>query len=998
MRLHRPTCNLAFSLALLLVASSAFGADVNWPTITSQNRPWTYWWWMGSAVDEANLTRELEDFSEAGFGGVHIIPIYGAKGYESQFINYLTPTWMSRLGYTTSEASRLNLGVDMSTGTGWCFGGPTVSGDDSGAQVVHNTYEVAAGQKLTQTFDPQKTQALVAYGNSGEVVDLTSLIAEDGTVNWIAPSYPWTVHYVSQKTTGQMVKRAAPGGAGYMLNPFSGQAMTNYLKWFDDAFDDYTGIMPRSMYHDSYEYSSQWSQELFDEFEARCGYRLQTQLPALFGEGSSDTIARVKYDYRRTASEMIAENYIGQWDSWAGEKGMLTRNQAHGSPGNLLDLYAAADIPETEMFHNDRDPLIAKFASSAAHVMDKSLVSAETGTWLNEHFTSTLADIKYLVDDMFIGGVNHVVYHGSAYSPEEAGSPGWVFYASTEMNSRNAIWHDVPALNEYVARTQSITQSDEPDNDILVYWPIADQWHNTSGLQQQLSVHDTSWFNNYTIGKVANNLWGQGYTFDYVSDNQITQAAMSPEGITMPGGDYQVVVVPDCNLIPVETWEQLFVLAENGATVIFQNGLPEDVPGLGSLGQRRVLFNSRLNSLQLQTVTEGVLQQAIVGSGEFLVGDLQAALETAQVQRESMVDVAGIEFIRYANDSGNDYFIANRGNTSMSQWVPIATAAQSVLLMDPLSGKTGAGLVRTNEAGQTEVFLQLKGGESTILRTFANETISTNAWRYLLPAGNPVSMTGTWQVEFIDGGPVLPESFQTATLGSWTEQADPEAKRFAGTARYSITFDKPAQEAEAWVLDLGDVAQSARVFLNGKLLGTLFTSFQIELEDLQPTGNFLEVEVTNLSANYIRDLDIRGVGWKTFYDINFVNVDYRTFDASSWPIRDSGLLGPVQLLPMSVMQARIPGDANNDGKVGGSDVTILAGNWQVGVNGVGGATWEMGDFNGDGQVDGSDVTILAANWQYGVDTAAAAKVPEPGVLALLGVAAVCFRVVRRPRI
>ena len=48
------------------------------------------------------------------------------------------------------------------------------------------------------------------------------------------------------------------------------------------------------------------------------------------------------------------------------------------------------------MFHNDRDPLIAKFASSAAHVMDKSLVSAETGTWLNEHFTSTLADIKIL--------------------------------------------------------------------------------------------------------------------------------------------------------------------------------------------------------------------------------------------------------------------------------------------------------------------------------------------------------------------------------------------------------------------------------------------------------------------------------------------------------------------------------------------------------------------------------------------------------------------------
>jgi len=50
------------------------------------------------------------------------------------------------------------------------------------------------------------------------------------------------------------------------------------------------------------------------------------------------------------------------------ERGILTRNQAHGSPGSLLDLYAQADIPETEMFNQDRNKLVSKFASSAAHV------------------------------------------------------------------------------------------------------------------------------------------------------------------------------------------------------------------------------------------------------------------------------------------------------------------------------------------------------------------------------------------------------------------------------------------------------------------------------------------------------------------------------------------------------------------------------------------------------------------------------------------------------
>ena len=76
----------------------------------------------------------------------------------------------------------------------------------------------------------------------------------------------------------------------------------------------------------------------------------------------------------------------------------------------------------------------------------------------------------------------------------------------------------------------------------------------------------------------------------------------------------------------------------------------------------------------------------------------------------------------------------------------------------------------------------------------------------------------------------------------------------------------------------------------------------------------------------------------------------------------------------------IAGDANGDGVVDGSDVTILAGNWQQATD-LGAAA---GDFNGDGVVDGSDVTILAGNWQYGVDVQAnLSSVPEPGGWMLL---------------
>ena len=396
------------------------------------------------------------------------------------------------MGCTVAEAHRLGMGVDMTTGTGWCFGGPDVSDHDANASVVVKTYDLGVGERLKEKFDRETIQALVAFGPDGKSIDLTDSISTNGEVffsppgNWIgtessAPPKTWKVYAISQKPSGQKVKRAAPGGEGWMLNPFYPPAMSNYLRRFSAAFANYHGPRPRAQFQDSYEYKSDWSPDFFAEFEKRRGYKLQTELPALFGTNQDDHVARVKSDYRETVSEHHGGGNAAAWMDWSHEHGFITRNEAHGSPGNLLDLYAVADIPETEFFRTNRSPLVSKFASSAAHVKGGNLVCVETGTWLAEHFTETLGEMKLLVDDMFLSGVNHIFYHGTCYSPDEAGWPGWLFYASTEMNPRNSIWRDVPALNDYIARCQSILQSGKSDNDVLLYWPIYDFWSNPAG-------------------------------------------------------------------------------------------------------------------------------------------------------------------------------------------------------------------------------------------------------------------------------------------------------------------------------------------------------------------------------------------------------------------------------------------------------------------------------------------------------------------------------------
>jgi hypothetical protein len=942
---------IAFLLTITATAAEPGPSNqpLAWPAPTREGRPWSYWWWLGSAVDTNNLTRELQRYADSGWGGVHIIPIYGAKGWEDKYLDYLSPPWMAMLRHTVSEANRLGLGVDMTTGTGWCFGGPNVSDQDANASVVVKTFDVPAGGALTNTFDRLNLQALVAFCESigpgtlpdgrgsargprrsqpteprpsgsvprsepantsakiNQAIDLTPKLGADGKLDWRAPDEgSWRVYAVSQRPSGQKVKRAAPGGAGHMLNLIYPDAVGRYLERFSQAFANYAGPKPRAMYHDSYEYRSDWAPDFFARFEQRRGYRLQEELPALFGKEESERAARVKCDYRETISDLMAEASLPRWVQWAHGQGFITRDQAHGSPGNLLDLYAVADIPETEMFYTDRDLLVSKFASSAAHVMAKPLVAAETGTWLKEHFTETLADMKYLLDDLFLAGVNHVIYHGTCYSPDEAGWPGWLFYASYEMNPSNSIWRDVPALSAYVARCQAMLQAGRPDNDFLLYWPIYDRWHDPKGLAQNFSVHSRDWLDGQTIGQVGRRLWQRGYAFDFVSDRQLGLAKTARGQVRLPGGNYRAVVAPPCEHLPVETLKNILDMANAGATVVFGSQLPKDVPGWGDLERRRKEFQALTNGLHFSE-GDSHLRQARVGAGRVIVGEVEAALAFVNVPRESLTDHAGLFCTRRASQGRRDYLVANRGEKAFDGWVRLAAQPRSVGLMDPLSGRVGMAASRPSAAGASEFRLQLGPGESLILRAFEQEKVQENPWPYWQPAGPAAAVAGTWRVEFVRGGPELPAALTTTNLASWTVLGGEAAQRFAGTARYRITFDAPAPGAAAWALDLGRVCQSARVRVNGRDVGTLIVPpFRVTTGALKPRGNLLEIEVTNVSANRIRDLDRRQAAWKTFHDINFVNINYRPFNAADWPLADSGLLGPVTLQPVVTSVAGQP--------------------------------------------------------------------------------------------
>jgi hypothetical protein len=941
---------LSLFLAAALPEQTSFAQAPKWPEITQQNKPWTRWWWQGSAVNGQDLTRLLTQYQQAGLGGVEITTIYGQKGAEPQFINFLSPKWMDMLQHTLKEAGRLGLGVDMAQASGWPFGGPWVSSADACKYATYQTYAVRGGEQLREVvsfmqkpivrtvgqpidlkqlkeplasnpdlqlhaFDqvrfekPLPLQALMAYSDKGETLDLTSKVDAAGKLTWTAPAGSWKLYALFEGWHGKQVERAGPGGEGDVVDHFSKTATEHYLQHFDEAFKgrDLKGL--RAFFNDSYEVDdaqgeANWTPLMFAEFEKRRGYDLRQHLPALFDQAKTDENQRVLTDYRETVSELLLENYTQTWSTWAKTHGALIRNQAHGSPANILDLYAVTDIPETE----GEDLLRIKFASSAAHVTGKKLASSETATWENDHFLSTLGDVKKAMDRMLLGGINHTFYHGTNYSPQAAPWPGWLFYAAVHFNPNNTFWTDFSQLNRYMAHCQSFMQAGKPANDVLVYLPIYDAYAKPGKVLLQHFDGIEHGFKGMTVGATGEELLKRGYGFDFISDKQLQKVTAVGKTLQTGGATYQTILVPDARTLPLATLEQLLKLARSGAAIVFQNGLPDDVPGLGSLAARRATFKKQLAQLNFTAGSNGS-RKAVLGKGSVLVGaDVNQLLTQAGVKRETMVD-SGLQFERRRTAKGHIYFIANWSGKPVNSWVTLQTAAKSVALYNSMSEQLGLAAVRASGKGQPEVYVQLAPGESCVLET-SETALNAPAYAYQKPAGAAQPLTGTWDVSFVSGGPELPAKTQVQSLTSWTTWNGEAVKKFAGTATYTLAFPMPKGAADGWLLDLGRVAESARVQLNGQQLATLIgPTYQVFIPKARlKASNTLTVAVSNGMANRISDMDRNHVSYKNAYNINMSSklAENRgpngLFTAEKWAPRESGLMGPVTLTPTSTGQ------------------------------------------------------------------------------------------------
>ena len=941
----------------------------------------TRWWWFGGAVTPAEITRELEFMREAGIRGVELQPVYPLEVDDAQRgirnLRFFAEEFIDLLKHTVRETRRLGMQFDLTLGSGWPYGGPfvtvdrgarclrvlsrTVSGPgtfswDLTAQMrEHEDLVAAVATPLLPSGEPDLAHSRVITNQVGPRIENQAATGLGFSKAEVSAGL-WEVRVFLDAPTLMQVKRPTLGMEGYVIDHHSREAVALFLEAAgDQVISPLRSVADppvHSVFCDSLEvYGADWTTHFLEGFQRRRGYDLVPYLPALCQEAGPLT-PHLRYDYHLTMSELIVENFFQPLAGWAKARGMTSRIQAHGAFGDVMQGYAAADIPEGEDIfqgtHYSVNLKHRRLCTSATHIYQKRLASAETYTWLNmPMFTVTLEQMKAATDTMFLDGINHIVNSGYPSSPPQVGKPGWIFYAETNLNHNSIWWPHYHYLAEYVQRVQSLLTQGVAVNPVVAYVPLPDVYakfgsgslHMDEEIERHLGVEPFM------------ALRRAGYDFDLINDAALAETARVEDG-KLRAGDavYSVALVMGSRWMPTESLDRFAEFARAGGLLIFVGLLPEGAPGMADQEKRTAQIQRTLAALG-GGKPPAMGEMLKVGKGRvMLVADPASALSQLEAllppdfkilaAKDGGEDTlkfaqANVGFVHRRVGAADVYFVSNVSERSLNLRARFGVGKGRPQLCDPETRQVHetpvfqpVGLPRGGEA--TDVSLHLDpfsacfvvftpgGGGPLVTDTnwpgplqlrkvgqgiAASGCIAANGRYFLVMADGkrhefavnnvpqPQTITGTWELEFDDGPTVSLEA-----LGSWNDL--PAGKNYSGWATYRISFDvRELDKNLEWWLDLGRVHETAEATLNGVPLGAAWKGARRLncTQALKPGQNLLAVRVGNLWVNDFysrpkRDLkpvaETFGVRWGTSGE----------FPPKTFP--PSGLLGPVRLVPL----------------------------------------------------------------------------------------------------
>ena len=743
-----------------------------------------------------------------------------------------------------------------------------------------NNWESEAGWTLRSIVregeNPQQTpEAFIKYS---QIVDITDKMDNSGNLNWDAPSGNWTILRIGHVNTGMRNSPAPPEGTGWECDKLSEAGpnahFAGYIGRLSGADGPLAGGLLKGMLLDSWECKTQtWTTNMEAEFQSAANYNLRGWLPAVFGYVIDDheTTIRFLKDWRSTIGGLFANKFYGRMAELAKDNGLsVTYETAAGDifPADILEFYKHADIPMCEFWQPFSEGYVGslnfkpiKPTTSAARLYGKPRVAAEAFTSFSLTWDEHLSMLKEVANINSIEGVTHLVFHTYTHNPQINFLPPGTSFGSgigTPFLRGQTWWKHMPEFTKYLARCAYMLERGKPVSDVL--WYLGDEISHKPDQE------------------VA---FPEGFKYDYCNPDVLLNLLSVKDGmlVTPEGISYRVLWLPDNKRMLPHTLEKIRLLVNEGATII--GNAPHGLATLSGGNESQQRFDAAVQYIWGKKPESGIrnLEKGFVVSGMSLADALNKLKITPDVTGGNAlwihrkIEGADWYFVSAPKGSGFKGSLNFRSNGNAEIWDPVTGYTQTVASSS------------NNEYTTVEFDLPQAGSCFVVFRNTGNpEKIAGQKEVTSVPVNN------NWTISFPEGWGA-PSSLQLTGLKAWKDlDISDEAKAFSGTATYTTTFNiEKVNKGMNVTIDLGNVEMIAVVKLNGKTLRTLWTPpYSLDVSDAVVSGkNTLTVEVTSSWFN------------RLVYDAGLPEANRKTWTINgpdkNVPLRNSGLLGPVEL-------------------------------------------------------------------------------------------------------
>jgi hypothetical protein len=732
------------------------------------------------------------------------------------------------------------------------------------------------------------------------VIDLTSRMKADGTLEWSAPKGQWVVVRLGYSLTGHENSPTTAAATGLEVDKLDARRVRAYLNTYLDEFESivapelWGGDGLSGVLCDSFEAGFQtWTDTILAQFSKRYRYDPGPWLPALTGtivENAADT-DRFLWDWRNLLSELLAEAHYGTIHDVVHERGLQrfvsqAQEDRRGWFGDDLAMRARADIPMgasrsvnatlggvvQEQFRLDM-----KGASSLAHVYGRPYAACESFTITGGRYVPR--DLKPFADQLLVAGTTQFVVHSSDHQPLDGG-PGTTLGGIGWYMNRNQTWAEqAKPFVSWMGRTSGLLNQGTNVADIAYFYgqeaALSGQWLPApagTGVQPDVPRH---------------------HQYDFVNGEMLLDELQIKNNklVTRSGQSYSLLYLggmADRMTLAVLGKVRDFVRAGGAVCGRKPTGSP-------SLADNPATFARYTHELW----GDGTEPSRTVGKGCVMIGlDPDTALARIDVAPDLVFEPAAapLTFVHRRTAETDVYFVVNNDHANpVTGELSLRTAASGVQFWDAVAGEAWRTAF-TTASGRTSVPLTLRAADSIfIIVTRGRPASSTVAPVTEQPSP---TATGPWDLTFSPPRGT-PDSLRLDSLFSLSSHSLTDVKYYAGTVVYrtSLISDlDPATLRDARVLlDLGEVNEFAEVTLNGTALGEILWRAPYRLDvtgAVRKGANTLEVRVTNTWFNRIvGDLQ---PGVTTQYATRYNN---ETFGASAGAaLLSSGLVGPVTLV------------------------------------------------------------------------------------------------------